>query len=287
LNPSGIQGAIYPLSIWTNYGLAVIENQPVLVLEAQHYNGPFTLIKLTLLALYASFIPLWGRAERFPVGLFALAAVIGGMAWMAIRHQTLLAFFSLAVIAISASLAGFRRLMADRKPWVALTLGLIMLGGVANGGRELLARKQTIGLNLVPGKDAAAGFLSENFIPGPVLNNFDISGYLIYYLFPQYRPYVDSRPEAYTSAFWQDSYRGSLTNESLWAQLLDRYAFNVIMFSRSSSWENEFLVRRVMDPQWATVFDGTEAVILLRRTAANASLIGRYEIPKARILRPN
>jgi hypothetical protein len=29
LNPSGIQGAIYPLVIWTNYGIAVIENQSI------------------------------------------------------------------------------------------------------------------------------------------------------------------------------------------------------------------------------------------------------------------
>src|SRR5439155_19342363 len=41
--------------------------------------------------------------------------------------------------------------------------------------------------------------ITANHIQGPLLNNFNIGGYLIHYLFPQHRVYVDSRPEAYTA----------------------------------------------------------------------------------------
>src|SRR5262249_13039102 len=145
LNPSGIQGAIYPFAIWTNYGLAVIENQSIPFLERYNYTGEYTLIKLTLAALGLSFIPLWRRGAQFPLALFALAVVIGDMAWTAIRNQTMLAFFSLATIAINAGLSRFAQLMAARRKWVMLALGSIMLGSVYYNGRELWMRRQTIG----------------------------------------------------------------------------------------------------------------------------------------------
>ena len=74
------------MTIWTNYGISVIENQSVPFLEKHGYQGQYTLIKLTLLALYLSFIPAARRAREFPLALFALAAVIGEMAWTAIRN---------------------------------------------------------------------------------------------------------------------------------------------------------------------------------------------------------
>jgi len=286
LNPSGIRGAIYPLTIWTNYGISVIENQSIRFLESQNYKGEFMLLKLTLLALYLSFIPSSRRAKRFPLALFALAALIGEMTWTAIRNQTLLAFFSLAAIAINAGMAGFAKLMEARKRWVSLALGLIMLGSVYYNGREVWMRRRTLGLGVQPGKDAAAKFFSVNRLQGPLLNNLNISGYLIHYLFPAHRVYVDSRPEAYTAAFLQEFYRSPLTDENDWARLLDQYAFNALFFSWSSTWENEFLVRRASDPAWAAVFFDPTAIILLKRTDANRSVIERYEIPKNRLLRP-
>jgi len=147
------------LTIWTNYGISVIENQSVPFLEKHGYQGQYTLIKLTLLALYLSFIPAARRAREFPLALFALAAVIGEMAWTAIRNQTLLAFFSLSAIAINAGLGGFAHLMAARKKLVTLALGLIMLGSVYYNGREVWMRRQTGGLGLQADRDAAMKLL--------------------------------------------------------------------------------------------------------------------------------
>ena len=119
-----------------------------------------------------------------------------------------------------------------------------------------------------------------------MLNNFNIGGYLIHYLFPQHRVYVDSRPEAYTATFLQDFYQQPLNDESLWGRLLDQYAFNAIFFSWSSIWENAFLARRAVDPAWAPVFADKTAIILLKRTPANQSVIERNEIPRERLLQP-
>jgi hypothetical protein len=282
LNPSGIHGAVYPLTIWTNYGIPVVENLSIPFLWSHGYHGEFALITLTLMALYLSFLAT-RRPAPFPTALFILAAVIGELAFTAIRNQTLLAHFSLAAIAINIGARGFERWRERRAG--AVVLGAFMLASICYNGLELMGRKQTIGLGLQPGRDAAARFFAANHVPGPLLNNFNLGGYLIHYLFPQQRVYVDSRPEAYDSSFLRDRYQAPLTEDHLWPGLLSKYGFQSIFFCASSVWENAFIDRRIADPEWALVFGDETAIILVRRTAANAALIERSDTTRKRLLR--
>ena len=149
LNPSGLHGAVYPLTIWTNYGMPVVENLSILFLWSHHYKGEFALITLTLLALYLSFLAP-RRTGPFPTGLFILAAVIGVLAFTAIRNQTLLALFSLAAIAINIGPKSFERWRQRRAG--AVVLGAFLLAAICYNGLELIERKETIGLGLQPGQ---------------------------------------------------------------------------------------------------------------------------------------
>ncbi len=283
VNPSGIRGAVYPFTIWTNYGIPVVENLSILFLWRHGYKGEFALITLTLLALSLSFLAP-RRTGPFPMALFILAVAIGELAFTAIRNQTLLAHFSLAAIAINIGPMGFERWRERRTG--AVVLGAFMLISICYDGLELMDRKETIGLGLQPGRDAAARFFEANHIPGPILNNFNIGGYLIHYLFPKQRVYVDSRPEAYDSSFLRNRYQAPLTEEGLWPGLLNQYGFQSIFFCASSVWENAFIDRRIADPEWAQVFGDTSTIILVRRTAANAGLIERSDAARRRLSRP-
>ena len=273
INPSGIRGAIYPLTVWSNYGLSVSENHSVPYCERQGYPGEYLLIKLTLIALFLSFILAVSRSRLFPVALFVLAALTSALAWLAVRNQTLLALFSVAAVAINLDLAGVGKLSARLRTSAVPVLGLIIAGGICYNIWKLSERAETIDLGLKPGTAAAAELLRDSRLEGPMLNNFNIGGYLIYYLFPQYRVFVDSRPEAYPSAFLQEKYIDPLHDEKTWVQLLDQYRFNVIFFSAASTWENAFVDRRLADPEWASVFSDSATIILVRRTSANQSFI--------------
>jgi len=285
VNPSGIYGAAYPLAIWSNYGLEMRENHSILFLENHGYSGEYLLIKLTLLVLYLSFIPVALRARRFPMALFLMAVLIGAMAFLAVRNQPLLAMFSLACIGVNAGLSGVRGFCARRKAIaVALFLAALVAGSYYNG-RKLAQAKEKIGLGLRPGATAAADFLRANNLAGPALNDLNSGGYLTYYFFPRYRIYVDSRPEAFPAIFLREKYMEPLTNEDRWAALLDEYQFNMIFFSSASTWENAFASRRARDPNWAPVFAQDSVVILVRRTLANQSFIERHEIPRERLFR--
>src|SRR5262249_163396 len=100
-NPSGVQGALYPLTIWGNYGLDMAENHSIAYLESSGYTGgEFLLIKLALVILGLSFLAPMRRERPFPFALLALAILMGGMAWFAIRNQTLLAMFALPAVGL-------------------------------------------------------------------------------------------------------------------------------------------------------------------------------------------
>jgi hypothetical protein len=279
VNPSGIYGALYPFTIWSNYGIDVTENHSVPYLEGLGLKGEFPLIKITLVVLYLSFFAVYRRAARFPTGLFILAVLLGGMGWFAIRNQTIMAMFALAAISINVGLSGVGELWSRWRTKIEMALALVILAGAYNSGRKLLERKETIGLGLYPDMSTAADFLRAGNLQGPLLNNFNIGGYLIHYLYPQYGIYVDSRPEAYPPNFLYEKYNGPLNDEELWARLLDEYHFNIIFFSHSSTWEEAFCARRAGDPNWATVFRQFSILIMVRRNAANQSFIRQHEIP--------
>jgi len=275
LNPNGLRGATYPFTVWTNYGFDVIENYSILRIEKTVYASYYRLMELTLAALFVSFIVAARRSKRFPLPTFALALLIGGMAWWAVRAEPLLALFSLSAIAINIGP------VSVRWPVAMAALGLVILAGLSYNGWRSLRKSAPIGLGLKPGSNLAAELLRDSGLDGPILNNFNIGGYLIYYLFPQHRVFMDSRPEAYSAAFIREKYQMPFENEDQWNQLLDEYKFNVICFARATTAENRFIRRRVADPAWAPVFYDGGIVILVRRTPSNSSFIQAHIIPQA------
>ena len=63
---------------------------------------------------------------------------------------------------------------------------------------------------------AALRFLRTEQLRGPIFNNFDVGGYLIYSLYPRERVYVDNRPEAYPATFFAEITFHSWWNDVQW-----------------------------------------------------------------------
>jgi hypothetical protein len=144
----------------------------------------------------------------------------------------------------------------------------------------------TAGIGLRPGVNAAVDFLDANRVSGPILNDFNNGGYLIFHRFHPGDPgqvFVDGRPEAYPAAFFNDVVVKMQADDTVWQQIDAQYRFNAIVFSlqRNASPETErFLLARVRDPEWAPVFADNFNLVYLRRTAKNTAAIKAYEIPR-------
>jgi hypothetical protein len=286
LNPNGIRGALYPLTIWQNYGMDMVENHSIVYLESHGYTGEFLVIKLTLAAFYVSFLAAILLARRFPWPMFFLGVVLGAMGFFTMRNETVMAMFALPAICVNAGLCGLNEFSERHRRAARVGLGTIILAGCCFNGWRVFKHRGVIGLGLREESLKTADFLRANHFPGPILNNLNIGGYLTFYLYPQYRVYVDSRPEAYEAAFLRDNYLDPLTDEDKWRGLLWQRQFNVICFSYASTWERDFTARRARDPNWAVVFAEPPVIILLRRSLENIAFIRKHEVPKERLFDP-
>jgi hypothetical protein len=138
--------------------------------------------------------------------------------------------------------------------------------------------------NVTEKMNRSAEFFRENGLHGPIFNNYDIGGFLIFNLFPQERVFVDNRPEAYPEAFFQEEYVPMQQDNQIWENLSEKYAFSTIFFATGdvTDWGQNFLVQRIKDDKWAPVFYDDYAIIFLKRNEENKDLIARFEIPHER-----
>jgi hypothetical protein len=292
VNPSGIAGAIYPLFILDEYEVPVIENYSVpAILEAGFEFIPliYFLIAFGLLCLSWVYVVAKHRA-RFSLGNFLLSVMVSAMAWGAIRNFALFAYFALAVTAVN--LKGFQQKAEPgnstrsifRVPVTLLVISLVLV--LIKPAYFVSSNRGRVGIGLEPGNDAAAKFFLQGKLQGPVVNNFDVAGYLIYHLYPTQQVFVDNRPEAYPGSFFREVYFPLQADEETWKKISDLYGFNVIFFNHRerSVRGQQFIVRRVLDPAWAPVFFDRNIVILVKRHGPNQSTIAKYELPKESVL---
>jgi hypothetical protein len=138
-------------------------------------------------------------------------------------------------------------------------------------------------IGLMPNVNVSAEFFKQTGLRGPIFSNYDIGGYLIYYLQGQEKVFVDNRQEAFPPDFFQKIYIPMQEDASVWQQQQAEYGFNVIYFYRHdlTPWGQDFLIARVRDPQWAPVFVDDYVIIFARRGSVDQGIIDRFELPKS------
>ncbi len=287
VNPFFLQGFLYPLSIFGKYGYLVAENQSIPFLERLGVGGNniFLIFRLTAAAMIVSgAMAAMANRRKVDVALLTPALASGVMAYFAIRNFITFGLF--AVPALAATLNTARHPIPGRRiGWRdAILMGVfaIAISGVLWQQYDQFPQVRAgLGLGLVPGADASADFMKQNHITGPIFNDYDVGGYLIYKLSmdgPRQSVFVDNRPEAYSVEFFRDVYIPAQRDEAQWQQLDRRYHFNAIFFSRrdATAWARTFLDNRARDRAWAPVFADDYNIIFLRRdNLANRDTIGK------------
>ena len=292
LNPSGISGAIYPFFILNEYGVPVIENYSVAAILRAGYNFLpllYFIIILGLVSLSWVYAVIKNRPS-LSLGNFLLSVFFFAMAWSAIRNFAFFAYFALPLAAANLKnllgKAGQRSSAPSIFKVSATMVGIAFLLILIKPAYFVSSNRGRVGIGLEKGNEAAAEFFLREKLQGPIFNNFDVAGYLVYYLYPPERVFVDNRPEAYPVDFFTDVYFPMQSDEGKWAAISGQYGFNVIVFNyRERSVRGEqFIIRRVLDPLWAPIYFDKDIIILARRAGPNQSIIDRYELPKERVL---
>lgn len=281
--PHILKGALYPLNVLREYGYRLVENQSVWFLQKIGIisNPNLILFEIIFLLLILSFILLFFvNRKEFSLSFFILGTTFGILAFLALRNFTLFGLFALTILAYNLDkILKKLNLRAESVKTIALTSFLIIaIFTVANISREIFYRNK--GLGLASNNDSSVEFFKKENVKGPIFNNYDIGGYLIYYLFPQEKVFTDNRPEAYPISFFQDIYIPAQENQDVWEEQDKKYNFNVIFFSHRdyTPWGQNFLINRTNDKSWAPVFIDQYAIIFLKRNDLNKNIIEKNEI---------
>ncbi|MDP3962683.1 MAG: hypothetical protein Q8Q03_02345 [bacterium] len=261
INPSGIQGSLVPFTIFNNYGYKIVENQSIPFLENLGVGNKvaFAGFKVLLAVAILSLILSFRKKVNFPQTVFATTFAV--MSYLAIRNFPLFGYFAVPAAAIYFS----------KTIWVRSALAAMVITGLFLTLSTIDNYSGAFGIGLRSGVNNAAEFFKTQSLKGPIFNNYDIGGYLIYHLYPQEKVFYDNRPEAYSADFSQEVYVASLERPELFKKLDEKYNFNAIFFYHRdhTPWAQEFLIRIVKDPEWVTVFADDDNIILVRKSKLN------------------
>ena len=282
VNPAGYKGLFYPLNIFKDYGYRVLENQTVLFIDRVFGKYPPNLyFKIAFTALLVSWV-LALKKKNVSIINFCLFLLVSYLGWSAIRNFTVFAFFGLGIMAENINNIDFLKFRQKEKEiFVNISLGVFALFILfILDSHYWLARN--LGWGVDKNTQTAINFFRQNNLEGPIFNNYDIGGYLIYYLFPNEKVFVDNRPEAYPTEFFTDTYVPMQENQTIWEEVDQKYGFNAVFFYRNdlTPWGHQFLVAMIQNSQWAPVFVDQNSIIFLKRNELNQPIIKKFELPK-------
>lgn len=277
LNPHGLVGLLYPLKIFDGYGYMTVENQSVFFLQKReprsigYYYYEFIALYSLILALIN------GKKGNFPLTILGFFFILLG--FKVSRAMTLGALFVVPMNAYNLNCIFASLEKHSRKLLIA---AMAILGFFAWFYRNQIG-KRIDSFKFNPACNMAARVIKDFNINGPIFNNFDIGGYMIYHLYPARRVFVDNRPEAYDEDFLNDIYLKVLKEEASWKALDKKINFNAIVFYRHDLTEHgqPFLIRRIADPLWIPVFVDNENIILVKDQEKNKKIIEEMALPES------
>ncbi|MFC1566559.1 hypothetical protein ACFL4A_01805 [bacterium] len=286
LNPFGIKAILYPLNIFRNYGYTIVENQSIWFLENYGIKNPrFLFFKVTYILILLTYLKLIiSKRNKIAIRYLMFFIVFSSLGLLALRNFVNYGFFSIVILSTNIyAIFEDKNILNDKI--IAFTTSvfvvLLMLFHF-NNIYPIKYFKRDMGIGLKKNVNSSMQFIKTNKLMGPIFNNYDNGGQLIYHLYPQYKVFVDNRPEAYSEDFLQKVYIPMQQNEVEWKKYSTEYGFNTVVFQYhdATGWGQTFLINRVNDPEWIPVFVDNYNLIFLKNNEYNKDIIRKYKLPK-------
>lgn len=283
INPAGLRGVLYPLQIFKGYGYRLLENQSVWFLDKIVKYPPNIYFKISFGVLVFSWILVLVKKKRVVFSNLIFSVFFSYLSWTAVRNFSLFGLFVIPTVASNLQeIFGKKTSGESFEFFLVPSLGSLLILGLFLIYPEYWVQRINFGLGPERGVEKAALFFNKENLEGPVFNNYDIGGYLIYYLYPKEKVFVDNRPEAYPKEFFENVYIPMQEQEEIWEKTDQKYNFNSIFFYRHdmTPWSQTFLIDRISDPSWVPVYVDDYSIIFLKRNKVNEELIKTFELPK-------
>ncbi|MBU0974423.1 hypothetical protein KKD03_01850 [Patescibacteria group bacterium] len=298
INPHGIDGSLNPFHIFDNYGYKVAENQSTwFMIDIKNQIAKHSYFIIVAIVGLASFLgtsrteKTTGKIRKFFLDNFLSLTWLLTFGIMTQFINRISSFYGIVLIPILAqnlSLIYTNHHLKLNKLFnntvfimfsSPIVIGVIIL---MISSKLMIPKINNFGLGLTPEMNNSADFFTKAKLSGPIFNNYDLGGYLVYYLFPEQKVFVDNRPESYSEDFFKNEYIAAQENEEAWKTVSEKYNFETIYYFRldQTDWAQSFLYRRVVDPNWTPVYVDSYILIFVKNNERNKDIIKKYELPK-------
>lgn len=284
INPNGLQGALFPFTVFQNYGYSIEENQNIFFLQ-QYYHFSRASIIYFEISVILLFITLFVSINKTYVYEWLLAIFFTVLAASAVRNFPLFVFG--AFIPFSYRLEVFtNKLLFTQtvKKTLSVLVFLIILWQIGSS-----VQKNTVGFGVTSGAANAMDFFIVNHVQGPIFNNFDIGSYIEYRLYPKEKVFVDGRPEVYPKEFFQQLYIPMQQDSRVFQTVDNQYRLNTIIFSYTDQtpWGMKFLTWITRDEKWKIIYLDDYIIILVKNTDNNQPFIKQFGMDESRVVISN
>jgi len=258
LNPNGLEQILFPFSIMLNAHVNLDNIQEWRHLAIQ--NGR-TWVFIFEIACFAGLIFL--RRARLTLAEFIVLAYA---ALESIQHERLIFPFGiLAAPVLCRLLATQQRPQQEDQQRPLLNAALIVVALLVvwrafPSAQDL--NKQVEASSPVQ----ATQFIQQHRLAGPLINNYDFGGYLIWSA-PEYPVFVDGRGDIFEWTGVLGAYGEWIMGRSPARQLLDAYHINICLLSPNAAVVSE--IKRL--PEWKQVYADPIALVFQRTSGAAAS----------------
>ncbi|MFQ5576686.1 MAG: hypothetical protein ACE5G8_06820 [Anaerolineae bacterium] len=228
---------------------------------------PFLLMLLLLLAAIAR----CGRKVDWTD--LALVGAWVTLSLLAVRNVAIFAVVCTPVLTRYATLAleaHFGPLTMGRpralpRPLASLNWALLGLLVVASGGRVagVVSPAAIAAAEAERFPVEAVTFVQQAAPDGPLFNSYNIGGYLIYHLWPDYPVFVDGRTDLYDDSFLR-MYLKTANALPGWQATLNRYRIQLIIIER----DTPLALALQHDAGWQQLFAGERAAVFQKIAAA-------------------
>ena len=258
LNPNGWQMWLYP---FRTVGIGALRAF-IAEWQSPDFHQPIVQVFLLLVLLLIAAIARNGkRMDWTDLALF------GGwltLSMFAVRNVAIFAVVSVPLLARYGTAAlesqfGALRLGRPKpvsKPMAIVNwilLGLLLLATVGQAVAVLLPAAIAAAERERFPADAVA-FIRQNHPTGNMFNSYNLGGYLLYRLYPDYPVFVDGRTDLYDDAFLREYLR--VLNSDGWETVFRRYDIRLVVMESDAP-----LARALANNGWQQVFDNGNTVI--------------------------
>ena len=200
-------------------------------------------------------------SELFALSILSFAALRSG------RHIPILAIFAAPLLAkymahwINSQTNGSITLRSATAagPRIVFTLVLLFLPTFLIVQRIANFNSNAAAYEAQKFPAAAVEYLAKQETTGPIFNDYNWGGYLIWKLYPEKKVFIDGRADVYGDGFIFE-YLRTYSGEKGWRETLDRFDIQTVLIQPNSALTS--LLRD--DKGWHKVFEDDQAIVFAR-----------------------